>query len=42
MICCFCEIELAFDAKFCWNCNEYKGVMTLENFEKIYGERIYS
>ena len=40
MICCFCEIDLDTNAKFCWNCNEYKGVMTLADFEKYYGERI--
>ena len=41
MICCFCEIDLDTNAKICWNCNEYKGVMTLVDFEKVYGERIY-
>jgi hypothetical protein len=40
-ICCFCEIDLDNDAKFCWNCLEYKGVMSVEDFEKYYGERIY-
>jgi hypothetical protein len=40
-ICCFCEIELENHAIFCPNCLEYKGIMTIEEFENYYGERIY-
>ncbi len=40
-ICCFCEIELDNHAIFCPNCLEYKGIMTIKDFETYYGERIY-
>jgi hypothetical protein len=36
-ICCFCEIELSDEALFCWHCQEYKGVMTITEFEEYYG-----
>ena len=36
-ICCFCELELSEASRFCPNCNEYKGVMSITDFEKIYG-----
>jgi len=35
-ICCFCELELSDESLFCPNCMEYKGVMTITEFEKIY------
>jgi hypothetical protein len=36
-ICCFCELELSEEMRFCPNCLEYKGVMSITDFEKIYG-----
>ena len=38
LMCAFCENLLPSDAKWCASCNEYKGVMTVEQFEKVYGE----
>ena len=40
LICCFCETEYDFNTKICSFCDEYKGIMTIVDFEKIYGERI--
>ena len=40
LICCFCETEYNSETKICSICNEYKGMMTIENFENCYGERI--
>lgn len=37
MICCFCEKDLEMGARICGYCNDYKGVMTVTEFEKIYG-----
>lgn len=35
-ICCFCETVLSSKATFCGLCFEYKGVMTISEFEKVY------
>jgi len=40
LICCFCETEYNFGTRFCTLCNDYKGMMTITEFEKTYGERI--
>ena len=37
LICCFCETIYSNGVKFCVNCDEYKGLMTIEDFEKHYG-----
>ena len=42
LICCFCEKVYSSETKFCVFCNEYKGLMSISDFDKIYGERIYS
>lgn len=36
MICSFCEKDLEIGARFCGYCNEYKGVMTITQFDEIY------
>lgn len=36
-ICCFCELELSDETKFCPTCLDYKGIMTIEDFDLIYG-----
>lgn len=33
LVCCYCDRELALEAKSCY-CGEYKGVMTVEAFEE--------
>ena len=38
LICCFCEKEFSAGTKFCVICNDYKGLMTIEDFENIYGK----
>ena len=38
LMCCYCENLLPSDAKWCVTCNEYKSVMTIADFQKIYGE----
>ena len=38
MICCFCDTEVHLGDKFCARCNEYKGLMTLDEYERVYGE----
>jgi formate-dependent nitrite reductase cytochrome c552 subunit len=38
LICCFCETEYLLGTKICSFCNEYKGLMTISDFEKVYGE----
>jgi hypothetical protein len=40
LICCFCETEYNSETKICGFCNEYKGLMTIKDFETYYGERI--
>ena len=37
LICCFCEKEFSAGTKICVICNDYKGLMTIENFDAIYG-----
>jgi hypothetical protein len=34
IVCCFCSKYSTDD--FCWNCMEYKGLMTLAEFMSIY------
>jgi hypothetical protein len=36
LICCFCETVYTNDVKICGFCNEYKGLMTIEQFEINY------
>ena len=38
MICCFCEKTFSAGTKICGFCNEYKGLMTIADFEKTYGK----
>jgi len=38
LICCFCESVHSAEAKFCFDCNEYKGLMTISDFDKYYGK----
>lgn len=40
LICCFCETEYESYTMMCYSCNEYKGLMTIADFEKYYGERV--
>jgi len=37
LICAFCENVYKSGTKVCWNCQEYKGIMTIEEFDAIYG-----
>jgi hypoxanthine phosphoribosyltransferase len=39
-ICSFCE-EVSSDTEtiVCYGCREYKGIMTIEEWEKYYGEQ---
>ncbi len=38
LICCFCENTYSNAIKFCGFCNEYKGLMTIEEFDNHYGK----
>lgn len=38
LICAFCESVYTNDVKFCGFCNEYKGLMTISDFDKYYGK----
>jgi hypothetical protein len=38
LICCFCEKVYSEGTLFCDFCNEYKGLMTISEFDKIYGK----
>jgi RNA polymerase subunit RPABC4/transcription elongation factor Spt4 len=38
LMCVYCEGLLPEDAKWCEGCQEYKGVMTITDFQKTYGE----
>lgn len=38
LMCVYCEGLLPENAQWCNFCNEYKGVMTIADFQKIYGE----
>jgi hypothetical protein len=40
LICCFCEKTYSAGTIFCGFCNEYKGLMTIENFDKVYGRLV--
>jgi hypothetical protein len=37
LICCFCERVYLPETVFCSLCNEYKGLMTIDDFDKTYG-----
>ena len=39
LICCFCEKYYSENVKFCGNCDEYKGLMSISDFEMIYGDK---
>ena len=36
LICCFCEKVYSSETKFCGFCNEYKGLMTINEFDNYY------
>lgn len=38
LMCAFCENLLPEDCKICSTCLDYKGIMTILDFQKIYGE----
>ena len=37
LICAFCENVYSAGTSYCSNCVEYKGIMTIEAFDRIYG-----
>lgn len=37
LICCFCESVYTAHTNFCGKCNEYKGLMPIALFDKVYG-----
>lgn len=37
IICVFCETILEIDAMYCSTCNDYKGLMTVQQFNNTYG-----
>lgn len=37
IICVFCETILEIDAMYCSTCNDYKGLMTVQQFNTTYG-----
>ena len=41
LICCFCENTYSKGTLFCGFCNEYKGLMTITEFDEYYGEKVY-
>jgi len=41
MMCAFCENVLDLNAFVCFECNDYKGVMTIQNFLYVYKNPIY-
>jgi hypothetical protein len=40
LICCFCEKTYSSEIRICGFCHEYKGLMTIENFDKVYGRLV--
>lgn len=38
LICCFCETISPAEIEWCDTCDEYKGLMTLADFNRYYGE----
>lgn len=38
LMCCFCENLISATENFCGGCGEYKGIMTVAQFQEIYGE----
>ena len=38
LMCCYCEGLLPENAQWCEPCGEYKGVMTIAQFQKTFGE----
>ena len=39
LVCAFCETIYEADTKVCYVCEDYKGLMTIVEFEHTYGER---
>jgi RNA polymerase subunit RPABC4/transcription elongation factor Spt4 len=37
-ICCFCERIFDADEFLCGLCNDYKGMMTIAEFNRVYGD----
>jgi hypothetical protein len=37
-VCEFCTVEVSPDKAFCYSCNEYKGIITMTEWESINGE----
>ena len=37
-ICSFCDIEVDADSYVCPECDEYKGLVTIEEWESVSGE----
>jgi hypothetical protein len=37
LICCFCETIYTAHEKICGKCHEYKGLMTITDFDNYYG-----
>ena len=42
LICCFCENTYSKGTLFCGFCNEYKGLMTINEFDKYYGKKVFN
>lgn len=39
LVCAFCETIYEQNTKVCYVCEDYKGLMTIAEFEHTYGER---
>ena len=37
-VCLFCDIEVSMDSITCKSCQDYKGIVTMLNWEEINGE----
>ena len=37
-ICCFCMQEFATNPNYCGGCDEYKGIVTIEDYIQNYGD----
>lgn len=37
VVCCYCEGDYPLNTRVCPSCHEYKGIMTIEDFEANYG-----
>ena len=38
LMCAYCEKLIGADETYCEPCNEYKGIMTVAQFQKTFGE----